>query len=379
MTDSSEPASTPKRTPLYAAHQSLGAKIIDFGGWAMPLQYTGILDEHRAVRGAVGIFDVSHMGEVGFHGPRAAEAVQRCITNDVGKLSDGKALYTTVCYPDGGIVDDCIVYREAADRYLIVVNASNTNKDFSWFDEHAGSTCDVRNVSDVFGLLAVQGPRAVELLAGLCPLPLSSVAGFHFLDTEIAGIGVRAARTGYTGEDGFELFVAAGQTEALWNAILAAGQSVGIKPIGLGARDTLRLEAKLSLYGNDIDADHSPLEAGLGWVVKGKGYIGEDALAAQAAAGVTRKLVGFVMKDRAIARHGYNILGADGAPIGVVTSGTVGPTVGLNIGLGYVPAAIATPGTRLVIDCRGKQAAAEVVQGPFYKRPRPQPAAGKAS
>ena len=374
-----EPAATPKRTPLYAAHQALGAKIIDFGGWAMPLQYTGILDEHRAVRGAAGMFDVSHMGEVTFVGPRAGEAIQRLITNDLGKLSDGKALYTTVCYPDGGIVDDCIVYREAQDRFLIVVNASNTAKDFSWFAEHAGASCQVRNVSDQYGLLAVQGPRAVELLAGLTPAPLSSVPGFHFLDCELAGVAVRAARTGYTGEDGFELFVPSGQTERLWSAVLEAGKQVGLKPIGLGARDTLRLEAKLSLYGNDIDADHTPLEAGLGWVVKGKGYIGEEAIEAQRARGLTRRLVGFVMKDRAIARHGYPIVDGSGTQVGVVTSGTVGPTVGLNIGLGYVPVALSNPGTSLSIDCRGKVSRAEVVQGPFYKRPRPQPAAGKAS
>ena len=360
-----------KQTPLYGRHKALGARIIDFGGWAMPVQYSGILDEHRAVRSAAGIFDVSHMGEIWFRGPRAAEAVQRLVTNDVGKLVDGGALYSCACRPTGGIVDDLIVYRRSSELFLIIVNASNVAKDFAWFQEQAGTWCEITDRSDDYALLAVQGPRAVGLVQSLTDAPVAALKSFTWRPATIAGVQADAARTGYTGEDGLELLCAAGDAEKLWDALLDAGQAVGLKPIGLGARDTLRLEARLSLYGNDLDEEHTPHEAGLTWVVKGKGFIGEEALARQKAAGLERKLVGFVMKDRGTARHGYPIVGDDGTPIGVVTSGSVGPTVGANIGLGYVPAALDVAGARLVIDCRGKPAAAEVVKGPFYKRPTP--------
>ena len=356
-----------KQTPLYGRHQALGAKVIDFGGWAMPVQYSGILDEHRAVRSSAGIFDVSHMGEVWFTGPRAAEAVQRLLTNDVGKLADGGAMYSCACRPSGGIVDDLIVYRADADTFLIVVNASNIDKDFGWFVEQAGTLCDITNRSDDTGLLAVQGPRAVALVQSIADRPVDALKPFTYREALVGGVKTQVARTGYTGEDGFELFAPAGDVGKLWDALLDAGPDT-LKPIGLGARDTLRLEARLSLYGNDIDEEHTPHEAGLTWVVKGKGFLGEEALAKQKAEGVTRKLAGFVMKERGTARHGYNIVGDDGAAIGVVTSGSLGPTVGFNIGLGYVPTALAQPGTRLQIDCRGKSAAAEVVSGPFYKR-----------
>lgn len=357
-----------KQTPLYGRHKALGAKVIDFGGWAMPVQYSGILDEHKTVREAAGIFDVSHMGEVWFRGPRAAEAVQRLVTNDVGKLADGGAMYTCACRPTGGIVDDLIVYRQHGDSFLIVVNASNVEKDFGWFQEQAGSLCEIVNRSDEFGLLAVQGPKAVALVQSLADAPVAELKSFTFRPATVAGVATQVARTGYTGEDGFEIFVAAGDVGNVWDALLDAGAAVGLKPIGLGARDTLRLEAKLSLYGNDIDEEHTPHEAGLTWVVKGKGFIGEEALARQKAEGLTRKLVGFVMKERGTARHGYPIVDESGTAVGVVTSGSVGPTVGANIGMGYVPTALAQAGTRLHIDCRGKTAAAEVVNGPFYKR-----------
>jgi len=359
-----QPTSTLRRTPLIEQHRALGAKLIDFGGWEMPLQYSGILDEHRAVRSAVGLFDVSHMGEVTFRGPRAQEAVQRLVTNDVAKIPDGGAQYNIVCYPHGGIVDDCIVYRERADSFLIVVNASNTAKDVAWFQENAGAMCAIEDVSDATALLAVQGPQAVALVSGMASRPVDGLKSFTFADVAVAGIDVRVARTGYTGEDGFEIFVAPAKAGALWEALVAKGA----KPIGLGARDTLRLEARLSLYGNDIDQTTSPLEAGLAWVVKGRGYIGEEALATQRQEGLTRRLVGFVMTDRAIARHGYPIVDDAGASIGTVTSGAPGPTVGKNVGLGYVPTALTEPGTKLTIDVRGKRAAAEVVKGPFYKR-----------
>jgi aminomethyltransferase len=353
-----------KQTPLYDRHKALGARVIDFGGWAMPVQYRGILAEHEAVRTRCGLFDVSHMGEIDFRGPRAAEAVQRLVTNDVAKIKDGGAQYTVVCRPHGGIVDDCIVYRHAADHYLIVVNASNIDKDYAWFKEQAGSICSVENISDEWALLAVQGPNAVGLVRSLADQPVDQLASFTWRHASVCGITAGVARTGYTGEDGFELFVEAGRAGDLWDALLARGKDAGLEPIGLGARDTLRLEARLCLYGNDIDEEHTPLEAGLAWVVKGKGFIGEEALARQKAEGVKRRLVGFTMVDRGIARHGYPITN----PEGVVTSGTTGPSVGKNIGMGWVPADKSEPGTQIVIDCRGKPARAEIVKGPFYKR-----------
>ena len=355
----------PKQTPLYNRHKALGAKVIDFGGWAMPVQYKGILEEHKAVRTACGLFDVSHMGEVAFFGPRAAEMVQRLVTNDVGKLRDRTAMYSVACKPDGGIVDDLIVYRQGDEHYLIVVNAGNIDKDVAWFQEHTKSISpNLNNESDQTALLAVQGPKAI----GVVGAPIAELAAFAMTEADLAGKKTWVARTGYTGEDGVEIFCSAEDAPELWDAILEAGKPAGIQPIGLGARDTLRLEARLCLYGNDIDEQHTPLEAGLGWVVKGKGYVGEAALAKQKAEGVQRRLVGFVMKERGTARHGYPIVDDSGAKIGGVTSGAIGPTVGVNIGMGYVPADRSEPGTRLVIDCRGKPAAAEIVKGPFYKR-----------
>jgi aminomethyltransferase len=365
-------AGEPKRTPLYDAHRALGAKVIDFGGWLMPVNYpAGILEEHRTTRTAVGVFDVCHMGELHFRGPRAAEAVQRLVTNDVGGMTDGRAMYTVACNPRGGIVDDLIVYRVTPDHYLLVVNASNIAKDHGWFVQQVGTWCEIEDASDRTGLIAFQGPRAQEALGTLTSAPLATLGSYRFLpDVTVAGKPAWIARTGYTGEDGFELFCAAGDAPALWNALLAAAAQVGGGPVGLGARDTLRLEARLSLYGNDLDDDTTPLEAGLGWVVKPDAgdFIGRDALVRQKAAGVPRKLVGFVMLGRGIARHGYPIHDAAGAKVGVVTSGTVGPTVGKNLGLGYVPTALAEPGQRLTIDCRGKMTEAEIVKGPFYRR-----------
>ena len=357
--------SEPRRTPLYDRHVASGGKMIDFGGWVLPVQYVGIVDEHKAVRSGVGLFDVSHMGEVRFRGKDAQAAVQRLVTNDVGRLVDSGAQYTCACYEDGGIVDDCIVYRHAADDFLIVVNASNAKKDFDWFVEQTKryDVC-VTDESNDTALLAVQGPRALATLSSLSGGASDGLASFHFRKMYIAGAEVTLARTGYTGEDGGEIFCAPFDAPKLWDALLAAG----VRPIGLGARDTLRLEAKLSLYGNDIDAEHTPYEAGLAWVVKGKGFVGEQALARQKAHGVSRRLVGFVMQERGIARHGYAIVDESGAQIGVVTSGTTGPTVDKAVGLGYVPADRSEPGTALTIDCRGKKVRAEVVKGAFYKR-----------
>ena len=344
--------------------------MVEFGGWEMPLQYQGIIAEHRAVRSAVGLFDVSHMGEVALRGPRAAEAVQRLVTNAVGKLDDGAAMYTVMCYPDGGIVDDCIVYRRAHDDFMVVVNASNTEKDLAWMREQAGAIAEVVDESEATGLIAVQGPQAVATVAGLAEGDLAAVKRFRFARAAIAGVPCLACRTGYTGEDGFELACPADQAPALWSALVAAGGA----PIGLGARDTLRLEAKLCLYGNDIDQSTTPLEAGLGWVVKldAGDFVGRDALLRQKAEGVTRSLVGFRIEGRGIARHGYPIVDrarpAGDQVIGQVTSGTTGITVGGAIGMGYVPVARSAPGSELTVDCRGKDVSAQVVKGAFYQR-----------
>jgi aminomethyltransferase len=365
-----------QHTPLYDAHLRLGAEMVDFGGWAMPVSYPGgILDEHRATREAVGVFDVCHMGEIHFRGSRAAEAVQRLVTNDVGKLADGRALYTVACLPSGGILDDLIVYRLAADHYLTVVNASTLEKDRAWFFEHARPLCDVTDASAETGLVAFQGPGSKHALQPLTKLPLGDLARFAFVERcELAGVQASIARTGYTGEDGFEIFCAAKDAPALWDRLVEAAAAIGGKPVGLGARDTLRLEARLPLYGNDLDETTTPLEAGLGWVVKldGADFIGREALRAQKQAGLTRKLCGFVMTGRGIARHGYPIhatAASDGAaPIGTTTSGGPAPTIGKNVGLGYLPVALDRAGAQISVDCRGKRVDAEVVQGPFYKR-----------
>ena len=346
--------------------------MVEFGGWSMPVSYPGgILDEHHATRSSVGVFDVCHMGEFHFSGPRAGETLRRLVTNDVLRLQDGRALYTVACRPSGGIVDDLIVYRLAADHYVTVVNGATCEKDLAWFVENAGGACDIRDASAETGLVAFQGPAAERALQTLTRTPLAGVTGFSLIvDAAVAGIRVWIARTGYTGEDGFELFCDASDAPALWDRLLEAAAAVGGKPVGLGARDTLRLEARLPLYGNDLDDDTTPLEAGLGWVVKmdGDDFIGRDALRAQAAAGVARKLTGFVMVGRGVARHGYQIYDADGAAAGQVTSGGPAPTLEKNIGMGYVPPRLATAGSRLSIDCRGKRVDAEVVAGPFYKR-----------
>ena len=339
----------------------------------MPVQYkTGIIREHKSVRTGAGVFDVSHMGELCVHGPSATHAVQRLVTNDVGTLSDGKALYTVMCLPSGGIVDDCIVYRRSETDYLIVVNASNIDKDREWIRENLVEGSHLRDESSTTALIAVQGPQAVALVDSLAADALADVKSFHFITTHIAGASCMAARTGYTGEDGLEIACDTSKAETVWTALLASGSAT---PIGLGARDTLRLEARLSLYGNDIDETTSPYEAGLGWVVKlnAGDFIGSEALKKQKKDGVKRKLAGFVIHERAIARHGYTIYATgepDATAIGHVTSGTKGISVDGAIGLGYVPIGHATAGTEFFIDCRGKRVAATVVKGAFYKRTR---------
>ena len=369
-----------RKTPLWDMHRQLGAKLIDFGGWDMPVSYpAGTIKEHRAVREAVGLFDVSHMGEAYLRGPRAKEVVTKLASNAVESAPVGKAVYTLLCHPSGGIVDDCIFYKRGEDEFFVIVNASNQEKDIEWFRAHASTFCDVVDVSDQTALIAVQGPKAVGMVDALANGTLAQLPSFSFTDAEIAGVKCMAARTGYTGEDGFELACDHRSAMKLWGALVEAATPLGGLPVGLGARDTLRLEAELPLYGNDIDDDHTPLEAGLGWAVKlDREFIGAQALRDQKQRGLTRQLAGFKIAEdaRAIARHGYAVvdrsLGAgEAAVIGTVTSGGPGICVGGSIGLAYVPVARARPGTELTIDCRGKDTPATVVSGKFYKRTQP--------
>jgi aminomethyltransferase len=369
----------PRKTPLWDTHRQLGAKLVDFAGWHMPVSYgAGTIKEHKTVREALGLFDVSHMGEAYLRGPGAREVVARLTTNNCESAPPGKAVYTLLCRPNGGIVDDCIFYKRADDDFMVIFNAGNVAKDLDWFREHASTKCDVVDISDETALIAVQGPKAVGVVDALSGGSVGSMPSFTFTDTFVAGVRCIAARTGYTGEDGFELACANRDAVKLWSALLDAGAPHGALPIGLGARDSLRLESKLPLYGNDLDDDHSPLEAGLGWAVKlDKGdFIGAAALRAQKAAGLTRQLVGFKIDEgaRAIARHGYPVvdrsLPGGEQTVGTVTSGGPGIYVGGAIGLAYVPSALAAPGTKLTIDCRGKDATATVVSGKFYKRPQ---------
>ena len=362
MTDTS---TSLKRTPLHAVHVAAGAKMVPFGGWDMPVQYTGIIEEHRSVRSAVGLFDISHMGEFEVRGAGALAAVQALTTNDAGALAVGQVQYSLLCYPHGGIVDDLTLYRLADDHYMLTVNASNIDKDWAWVSDntHGG---DWTNVSEATGLIAVQGPKAEGLVQRLADRDVTRVPYYHFERGAVAGISCLISRTGYTGEDGFELYVAAERSPALWHALMDAGKTDGVQAIGLGARDTLRLEMKFALYGNDIDETSNPLEAGLGWVVKPtKGdFIGRTAIETMRAAGAPRKLVGFEMAERAVARHGYG-LEKDGASVGVVTSGSFSPSLERCIGMGYVKAALAAVGTELDVDIRGKARRARVVKTPF--------------
>ena len=362
MTDTS---TSLKRTPLHAVHVAAGAKMVPFGGWDMPVQYTGILEEHRCVRSAVGLFDISHMGEFEVRGPGALAAVQALMTNDAGTLALGQVQYSLLCYPHGGIVDDLTLYRLADDHYMLTVNASNIDKDWAWVTGN-GRGGAWTNVSEATGLIAVQGPKAEGLMQRLADRDVTRLLYYHFARGAVAGVPCLISRTGYTGEDGFELYVAAERSAALWHALMDAGKQDGVQPIGLGARDTLRLEMKFALYGNDIDETTNPLEAGLGWVVKpAKGeFIGRAAIETMRAAGAPRKLVGFEMAERAVARHGYSI-GKDGAAVGVVTSGSFSPSLERCIGMGYVKAPLAAVGTELDVDIRGKAQRARVVKTPF--------------
>ena len=356
-----------KRTPLFAAHVKAGARMVPFGGWEMPVQYSGIVEEHRAVRAAVGCFDVSHMGEFEVEGPGALVALQRLTTNDVTALEVGQVQYSVLCYPHGGIVDDLTVYRLAPERYMITVNAGNIDKDWAHVTERGEADARWRNVSDATGLIAVQGPKAEALVGRLAQADVTRIGYYRFAHGTVAGVTTLISRTGYTGEDGFELYAAAGDTARLWDALLETGRAVGALPIGLGARDTLRLEMRYALYGNDIDETTNPLEAGLGWVVKpAKGeFIGREAIERMRAAGPPRRLVGIEMTERAVARHGYPVV-KDGTPTGVVTSGSYGPSVDRYIALAYVGSAHAAVGTELGVEIRGQVKSARVVKTPFH-------------
>jgi aminomethyltransferase len=359
---------TLKRTPLYDEHIALAGRMVAFAGYAMPVQYpTGIVKEHRAVRRDAGLFDVSHMGEFEVRGPQALDMVQHLLTNDASRLEPGQAQYTVLTRPDGTAMDDCILYR-FPDHFMIVVNAGNLDKDRDWFEKAAkGFDVEFSDRSDDYGLLALQGPKAEEILARLTEVDLPGIQFYHFAEGTVAGRDAIISRTGYTGEDGFELYVPAGAAVHVWREVLAVGAGDGLAPAGLGARDSLRLEVGYILYGNDLDERRTPLEAGLGWVVKlDKGdFVGRDALARQKEGGVREKLTGFVLEEKGFPRQGYEIR-HQGEPAGEVTSGVLSHSTGQGIGLGYLPVEVARPGTEIEVVIRDRPIAARVVRPPFY-------------
>ncbi|HYS52235.1 MAG TPA: glycine cleavage system aminomethyltransferase GcvT [Thermoanaerobaculia bacterium] len=356
-----------KKTPLNAVEHELGGKMIDFGGWELPVQFTGIIEEHQAVRARAGLFDVSHMGEILVKGAEALTLLQRTTCNDVSKLEDGRAQYNGLLYPTAGFVDDILIYRMGKDDYFVVVNAANSDKDFEWLRDCAkGMEVDVTNASNEYAQLALQGPNAEKILQPLTDLDLSAMKYYRFARGKVDGANAIVSRTGYTGEDGFEIYIAPADGPRLFKKFVAGSD---VTPCGLGARDTLRLEAKMALYGNDIDHSTTPLEADLGWIVKlEKGdFMGRDVLEREKSEGPKRKLVGFEMIDRGIARHGYPVV-AGQEEIGVVTSGTHSPTLKKAIGLAYLPLDKSAPGTEFTVLIRGKETRARVVPTPFYKR-----------
>lgn len=362
-----------KKTPLNAAHRALGGKMVDFGGWDMPVQYpAGVIEEHIATRTRAGLFDVSHMGEIWVEGPDAIPFVNRITTNDVTKLVDGQAHYSALPNEDGGVVDDLLVYRFADDRLLLVVNAGTTDKDWEWINKNKGNeNISLRNASSDYCQIAIQGPKAIEILQKLTETDLAPIGYYHFTEGKVDGVDAIISRTGYTGEDGFEVYAAADRAEQLWNKLLETGKEHGILPCGLAARNTLRLESAMSLYGHELSDEISTLEANLGWITKlQKGdFIGRDQIAVLKENGLTRKLIGFEMKEPGIARDGFDIYVGD-EKVGVVTSGSPAPFLKKNIGLAFLPPEFANVGQEIRIDVRGKRLAAEVVPTPFYKRER---------
>jgi len=358
-----------KKTALNSIHRQLGARMVPFAGWDMPVQYAGPIPEHLAVRTRAGIFDISHMGELEVRGPGAHETLQKLTCNDLRILAVSQCQYSALTTPGGGFVDDLVIYRMATDHFFLCVNAANQDSDFEWIRENAGNGTEVLFRSDEFCQLAIQGPRALEILRPLTDIRLDDMRYYWFGRGRFAGVDAIVSRTGYTGEDGFEVYCGPANAETVWARILEAGKPCGLEPIGLAARNTLRLEARLLLYGNDMDATTSVLEAGLGWICRlQKGdFIGRDALLKQKSEGLRRRLVGFEMRDRGIAREKY-AAELHGTAIGTVTSGSPAPFLGRNIGLAYLPVEHAAEGTRFDIVIRGKRAAAEVVPTPFYRR-----------
>ena len=359
-----------RKTPLHARHRAANARMVPYAGWDMPVEYSGITNEHLAVRTRAGVFDVSHMGEIEIAGKNALAAVQLISSNDASLLSTGQAQYAALTTPEGTFVDDMLVYRMAPSHFMLVVNAANTAKDFAWISGQIKAVGDVAAIdsSSRYALIAVQGPAAREVLQPLATIELSEIGHYHFGYGEVAAARATISRTGYTGEDGFEIFVPPNVADRLWQAILESGRSAEVIPCGLGARDTLRLEAAMRLFGNDIDETTSVLEAGLGWTIgwKKASFIGRDRLLEQKERGITRRLVGFEMIDRAIARHGYPVMSA-GRQVGTVTSGTQTPFLNKAIGMAYVPSDLKSVGTEIDIDVRGRVARARIVSLPFYK------------
>lgn len=363
-----------KRTPLFEVYSESGAKTIDFGGWELPVQFSSILQEHETVRTKVGLFDVSHMGEFEVQGKESLTFLQKMLTNDVSKLEDNGAQYTAMCYGNGGTVDDLIVYKHAENDYLLVVNAANIDKDFEWLHSHLIEDVELKNVSSDYAQLALQGPLAEKVLQKLSKdVDLSKICSFKFQNNvDINGVKALVSRTGYTGEDGFEIYCQSDDAKALWRKLLEVGQEEGIQPIGLGARDTLRFEAKLPLYGQELSAGITPIEAGIGFAVKTDkeaDFFGKAVLAEQKANGAPRKLVGIEMIGRGIPRHGYKVYSGERL-IGEVTTGTQSPTLKKSVGLALVETSFSKIGTEVEVEIRSKRITAHVVETPFYKRPR---------
>ncbi|MGE5302534.1 MAG: glycine cleavage system aminomethyltransferase GcvT [Alphaproteobacteria bacterium] len=358
-----------KRTPLYAAHRRAGAKMVEFAGWEMPVQYSGVIDEHLAVRSRAGLFDVSHMGEIEVRGPDAENFCQLISANDIARMKVSRAQYNLLLNDRGGVVDDVIFYRLEPDRFMICVNAANIEKDWRWIEEHVAERVEIENASDRYAQLALQGPASEKILQRLTALPLAELQSFYFAVGDVAGARCLAARTGYTGEDGFELYCNTADAERLWNALLEAGAQEGLVPAGLGARDTLRLEKAYPLYGHELDDATTPLEAGLEWVTKfsKSSFIGRDALLGQRREGIKRKLVGLELLEPGIARSEYPLL-KDGKAIGRVTSGTKSPSLGKSIALGYVAVEESKTDNVIDVEIRGRRTKTKVVSLPFYRR-----------
>jgi aminomethyltransferase len=359
-----------KKTPLYQKHVDLGGKMIEFGGWLMPVEYSGIIGEHRAVREAAGLFDVSHMGELHVTGPAAQQFIQHLVTNDISGAAPGRCIYSPLCYPDGGAVDDLIVYKNSDTDYFIVVNASNTDKDYDWFLKNAVPGAKTENISDSVAQIAIQGPKAEKILQSLTDFPLGNIRFYHFVrDITVCGVKALVSRTGYTGEDGFEIYTAASDGPAVWDTLLGAGRADGLVPVGLGARDTLRFEAGLPLYGHELSEEITPVMTGLGKFVKlGKPeFIGREALAAQTERGAERVITGLMLTGRGVARAGHEIA-KDGRVIGRVTTGNFSPMLGKSLGLALVEKQYAAEGTGFDVMIRGRAVPAVVVPTPFYKK-----------